>query len=113
MDEYQAAQPRSQLVLHCHLRQPVLWSPPPRTNFKINFNGAVFQDKGTTSSGVIIQDNRGLVITSMFENFALPHSIVDLEAIAAGRALAFFLEVGIFSAILEGDSAIVINALKD
>ena len=49
----------------------------------------------------------------MSENFALPHSIVDLEAVAAGRTLAFSLEVGIFSAILERDSAIVINALKD
>ena len=49
----------------------------------------------------------------MSQNIYLPHSVVKLKALATGRAiLEFSLDKGIRSAILEGDSEIVINALK-
>ena len=44
---------------------------------------------------------------------SLSHSIVVLRALAVGRALKFSLEIGISSAILEGDMEIVINAIKE
>jgi len=44
---------------------------------------------------------------------SLSHSIVVLGALAVGRALKFSLEIGISSAILEGDMEIVINAIKE
>ena len=42
---------------------------------------------------------------------SLPHSIQELEALGASRILEFFLDIGIGLA-LEGDSELVINALK-
>ena len=44
---------------------------------------------------------------------SLPHSIVDLEALVTGRALEFSLDIGINSAILEENTEIMINALKE
>ena len=43
---------------------------------------------------------------------SLSHSIVVLGTLAVGRALKFSLEIGISSAILEGDMEIVLNAIK-
>ena len=43
---------------------------------------------------------------------SLSHSIVVLGALAVGRALKFSLEIGISSAILEGDMEIVLNAIS-
>ena len=42
---------------------------------------------------------------------SLPHSIQELEALVASRALEFSLDIGVGLA-LEGDSMLVINALR-
>ena len=37
---------------------------------------------------------------------------MEIEAVAASRALEFGLEIGLAEAVLEGDSELIINALK-
>lgn len=73
----------------------------------------MFKDEDRVGIGVIIRDSRGLVMASLSQNIPLPHSIVELEAIAASRALEFSLELGFEKAIFEGASKIVMKALKD
>ena len=63
--------------------------------------------------GVVIRDHQGLVIASLSQNIALPHFVAEVEAMAAARALKFARELGIDSAIIKGDSELVINFLKD
>ena len=58
------------------------------------------------------RDHRGLVIVLLSQNIALPHSIAEVEDMAAVRALDFARELGIDSAVLEGDSELVINSLN-
>ena len=66
-----------------------------------------------SSIGVIVRDSRGMAMVSLSHNIPLPHSVVDLETLAASRALDFSLEIGLDKAVLEGDSEIEMNALKD
>lgn len=47
------------------------------------------------------------------QNIPLPQTVVELEAIAAKRALDFSLEFGFTKAILEGDSETVMKALQN
>lgn len=54
-----------------------------------------------------------MVIASMSQNIALPLSVVEVEAVAAVRALEFSLEIRISSIVIEGDLELVINSLKD
>lgn len=108
--EYRAAQPRKQLAL---IITRARWSPPPKNRYKINFDSAMFKDEDRIGIGVIIQDSRCMVMTSLSQNIPLPHSIMELEVIIARGALEFSLKLGFEKAILEGDSEIVMNALKD
>lgn len=52
-------------------------------------------------------------MASLSPNVALPSSAVEVEAISAAKALEFSLDIGVLTAIFEGDSSLVINSLKD
>ena len=61
-------------------RPQVYWIPPPNDTSKINFDEAIFKDANQETIGVIIRDNRGLVIESMSQKVSLPNSVDDIEA---------------------------------
>ena len=63
--------------------------------------------------GVVIQNHQGQVLASLSENIALPSSTDDVEALATVRAVSFAVELGFSSIIIEGDSKVVIKALKN
>lgn len=44
------------------MRTQVYWIPPPNDTSKINFSGAILIDANQERIGVIIKDNKGLVI---------------------------------------------------
>ena len=73
----------------------------------------MFKDDERAGIGVVVRDSQGLVLASLSQNIPLPHSVVTLETLAACRALEFSLELGFDKAILEGDSLIVMSALRD
>ena len=62
------------------------WSPPPFGLYKVNFDGAVFQDSHEAGLGVIIRDPNGLIIASLVQKIPFPGSVVMVEALAARRA---------------------------
>ena len=51
-------------------------------------------------------------MTSLFENITLPPSSDDVETLATMQAIHFALDLGLIDVILEGDSQVVISALK-
>ncbi|XP_075633501.1 uncharacterized protein LOC142605960 [Castanea sativa] len=79
---------------------------------KVNFDGAVFQDLGEVSSGVVVRDSQGKVLASMSEKILLPHSVADVEAMATVLAINFALNLSLTSVIIKGDSEIIIKALS-
>ena len=110
LQEYRSAQPRKPTAATFGL---VRWQPPPTNLIKINFDGAVFKDDDRAGIGVVVRDSLGLVLASVSQNIPLPHSVVNLETLAACRALEFSLELGFDKVVLEGDSLIVMSALRD
>ena len=90
----------------------VTWIPPPANSLKINFDGALFKDINKVGLGVIIRDNHGQVLASLSEQIQLPCSSNLVEAIAAARAISFAHDLSLSNYILEGDSDMVIKALK-
>ena len=62
--------------------------------------------------GVIIRDNHGQVLASLSEQIQLPCSSDLIEAIATARAISFAHDLSLSNYILEGDSDMVIKALK-
>ncbi|XP_075645666.1 uncharacterized protein LOC142616767 [Castanea sativa] len=88
------------------------WRNPQVGLVKINFDGAVFNDSNQSGIGVVIRDNNGAVLSSCSEKIHQAYKPDEVEALAALKAVSFALELGFRSAILEGDSLSLINALK-
>ena len=79
---------------------------------KINFDSAVFRETDEAGLGVVVRDHQGRVMASMSEKIKLPSSSYEVEALAAVRAISFALELHLPSVIVEGDSELIILALR-
>ena len=71
-----------------------------------------FAEKKCSGLGVIIRNQEGLVIASMSTRLPQQLQPIEIEALAASKALEFAREVGISKVVLEGDSLLVMKALK-
>ena len=89
------------------------WSPLVEEYYKVNFDGAVFRGEEKAGIGVIIHNSQGMVMASLSQKNSLPQTVVELETLAATRAIEFSIELGFSKVILEGDSETVIKALQD
>ena len=87
--------------------------PPPANLVKINFDGAVFSKDNFSGVGAVIRDENGLVLGSCTKRLPQAYSAVEVEALAAATALALAKDLGVTWAILEGDSLVVIKALRE
>ena len=89
------------------------WTPPRLLRYKVNYDGAVFKETNEAGIGIIVRDSSGLVMASLVQKVLFPHSIPSIEAWAAKRSIQFALEIGLTEAEFEGDSQIIVTALKD
>ena len=64
------------------------------------------------SIGVAIRNEHGLIMVSSSQQIPLPGTVVEVEALAAIRALILAQETGFTRVVLEGDSQTLITALK-
>ena len=54
----------------------------------------------------------GQVMASLAQRIPLPSTTIEVEALVAQRAMELALEIGLNKGVLEGDSLILMNALK-
>ena len=94
-----------------HLQQR--WVPPPANFVKINFDGAVFSKDKFSRVGAVIREENGLVLGSCSKHLPQAYSAVEVEALAAATALALAEDLGMQRVILEGDSLVIIIALRE
>ena len=80
---------------------------------KINFNGTVFLDENRSGIGVVISDDKGLVLASCSKKLFQAYTAQEVETMAATTALSFAQKLGIRRAILEGNVADVMKALDE
>ena len=87
------------------------WIPPLCPLYKLNVNGARFSSQKEAGVGVIIWDNKGLVIAALSKNIDAPLGPFEIEAKAFEVGLQFAKDVGIYVLILEGDCLVMYRAL--
>lgn len=75
------------------------------------FYGATFSELNRSVIGVIARDRNGLVLTSLLPQLPQVHSLEDIEALAASKALRFAAEIEIEWVVLEVDSQVLIFRL--
>ena len=88
------------------------WEPPPTSLLKINFDGAVFRETEEAGLGVVVRDSHGQVLASLAEKIKLPPCSDEIEALAAVRVITLAMDLNLPSFIVEGDSEVVISALR-
>ena len=62
--------------------------------------------------GVVLRDERGSVLASLSQNIPQVCKPLDIETLAASRALKFATELGFNKVVLEGDCEVLMKALK-
>ena len=62
--------------------------------------------------GIIVRDSQGKVLASLVEKIRLPSSSNEVEALATVQAITLAMDLNLPSFIVEGDSEVVISALR-
>ena len=62
---------------------------------------------------MVILNNQGLFIAFLSQQLQQAFHAVEIEALAAARALEFASEIGVEQALLEGDSEAIMKALVE
>ena len=62
--------------------------------------------------GVVVRDVRGDVVCALSMRIMLPQTVVEVEVLECRRAVQFVCEIGTHEVTFEGDSVLVIQALK-
>ena len=89
------------------------WKLPASGLYKINFDGALFEEQACTGLGVVIRDSAGLIIGALSQKIRYPGFVDMVEALAASWAVVFAKELCLQSMVVEGDSLRVIQSLID
>ncbi|XP_065628321.1 uncharacterized protein LOC136067029 [Quercus suber] len=88
------------------------WQPPPPSVYKLNFDAAVFSDLNYPRFWAIIRNQEGEVMAGLSVKGPFVHNSAKAEALACRRAVEFSNEVGFSRLVIEGDNALVINAIS-
>ena len=89
------------------------WTPPTLHGYKINFDGAIFEQENRASLGVVIQNHDGMVTASLSEIISLPSIVIEVETLIAWQAVEFALGLGFDNIFLEGDFEVLIKLLNN
>ena len=89
------------------------WSVPPSNKYKINYDGAISEVDNISGIGVIVRNCNSEVIASLVQQVEQAFQPLQVEAIAACRAVEFGSEIGVDCAIVEGDSEVLIKTLRN
>jgi ribonuclease HI len=89
----------------------VKWCPPPTGCFKANWDAATSGDQKKTGVGVIIRDERGLVIAALSRTIFANFDPQTVEATTALHAVELCKDIGVQDNFLEGDAFTVVKAI--
>ena len=95
-------------------QEPLLsvWFPPSAGLFKINADGALFSSKKQAGIGVVIRDVEGRLKAALCKKIKAPLGLLEVETKAYEAGLLLARHLGLRDVVLEGDSLIISNALK-
>ncbi|XP_050241180.1 uncharacterized protein LOC126690092 [Quercus robur] len=89
------------------------WSVPPLNKYKINYDGAISKADNKAGIGVVVRNCNGEVMASLIQQLEQAFQPVEVEVIAACRAVEFGSEIGVDCAIVEGDLEVIVKALRN
>jgi ribonuclease HI len=91
---------------------PVVWSPSSVCEYKVNFDAAVSAKLNITGVGVVIRNDHGIPMAVACQRYPCVYDTDVAEALAAKVAIQLAWDMGMWNVEMEGDSSVVINALR-
>ena len=76
-------------------------------SFKLNFDGACFDEEAASSYRVVIKNEKGEVMATLAAKGGAVWDSEEVEVLAYCKALEFAIDAGFMEIILEGDSTLV------
>ena len=70
-------------------------APPQIGWYKVNIDGAVFKDIGHCGIGLVVRNDKGLIMGALCKNFPYPLGALEVEAKAAKVGVIFGWELGL------------------
>ena len=111
LEEFKQAQatmdssPREQLIGDA-------WQSPPSTEYKLNFDAAIFSGLEKSGIGDIIKNDKGEVVANMFAIGPKVDTSEKAELLACRRSIEFVMDAGFTRLVIEGDNSNVMQAIS-
>lgn len=86
--------------------------PPPLGEYKVNIDAAVFKEQSCCRIGVVIRNDKGQLMGALCKRVSYPWGALEAEAKAAEIGVCLAQVLGLKDIVVEGDSLLVIQALK-
>ena len=80
--------------------------------FKLNFDGACFDDGAASGYGAVIRNEKSEVMAPLAAKGGAVWDSEEVEVFACRKALEFAIDAGFMEIILEGDSKLVMQTVS-
>ena len=110
--EFVEAQDQLSVPVLVHVPASQAWQPPHGEFFKLNFDGANFDNGATLGYGAVIRNGNGEVMAAISAKGGAVRDSEELEVMACRKALEFAIDAGFKEVILEGDNALVMKTIS-
>ena len=89
-----------------------VWQPPSHSEYKLNFDVAIFSSLDRSGFGAIIRNDKGEVMAAMSVSGPRVSTSDEAKLLACRRAIEFAVDVGFSRLIIEGDNSNVIQSIS-
>ena len=107
---------RAACLTECQKAQPAPrvkhWTPPPQGMYKVNVDVVVFMEQRCCGIGVVIRNDKGQMMGALCKKVVVPWGALKAEAKAAKTSILLAWDLGLNDIVVEGDSQLVMFALK-
>ena len=80
--------------------------------FKLNFDGACFDEGAASGYGAVIRNEKGEVMAALAVKGGVVWDSEEVEVLACRKALEFAIDAGFMEIILEGDSVVLMQTVS-
>ena len=111
LSEFYEAQEHLSVPVTVPVSASQAWQPPQRDFFKLNFNGACFNNGVDSSYRAVVRNGNGEVMAAILAKGGAVRDSEEMEVLACCKALEFVIDAGFMKVILEGDNARVLKTV--
>ncbi|XP_042952128.1 uncharacterized protein LOC122289214 [Carya illinoinensis] len=93
------------------VRQYCRWEPSQPGTFKLNVDGAIFQNQQSAGIGAILRDSKGEVLMAVSKRESAVGDATSIEMLAILKGLQLTLHLGIQHLIIESDALTLVKEM--